>query len=1082
MFKRWISILVLGCILFTGLSFEASAENVFLGFSDEDLTASGIKFEATRHLTIGHPDISGEGYAAQPFIPGNEPITGVRLFLRIGDNATVTVEIRKDLSDDPQSVVYSSSHPLTSDPHFTMDWWHLSFTRALKLDAGQTYYLVFWSQTYHSSCQACTTVGNVDKPGMEALFKPENSSNFQTISKKCYGFRLITDPSARADGYPFLMDDGNLLLHDCEEVHAFSRHGEETKIALDRWNMTYGKASLSVSSGKAEPDGRLLSAYVDFDHPADISGYAFLYADVLIPRTVPADFKLTFGLLDADGENGIRTEVDATGFPAGWQRLCLPIKDMTAVGTGSVSKIRMLSIGAEGNGIGDGLKLNFDHILLAKDKLPAYSEGYYTDEELDEVPDVSGIECTGIVSSLHGILYGDPTSDGVVNGLDASYAVSYAVGLEAFAERTFKAADVSGDDVVNSVDALLILQKESGRADPFPAQTGANDPPMREGYEADLSALTPGTMYTISTQAISQSLLGVMSHDAARLVASVQGLVNRQLSKTRIALVITETNSERWIPYIEEHSDILDGLKTERFLTFNQWMQAFIEPIRACGIVLWDPEVPATANLAATICGLDGYLPVKYDTKLGSLMNRLIDMGVPVKMDLCGMFRGEGLIPGTAMMSSGSAKCDVYLYALEKYASRCASDLLMYMPDGASATVGNPIYEEDTHSKSLDYNRFFNHDYGIYNRAFFFDLCPIDFEAPCDDPDQPIGTDVKTLREVLLNRYVRAAGDFGEIVGFPPWWFKYSAHNGWGSVVETSVESTFTLIIGQYNCYMDADGTLANCSIYTQYPLRDRYEAPANHKEVTETFDPDTVYLFMYTGDYDSAPWAVEHLIRAYDDPKRGTIPITWSLNPGLSRRVPMIFDYLYDNQTENDYFTAANSGAGYLRPQSLFQSQSDRFLPDGDKAWIKLNKELFEKFDLDAIGFLIGTPSDEVCFAYNQFAPVGSNTNSSAWSPADYAGTPYIRIKNGIGDPTTNSTDLQKQVEEMLNFAISMKQYHTAGFRTIKYTASEIEEVQETFLKLAAEKDPGTTYKFVDYKTYFAMLHESFSGLYVLE
>ena len=1068
---------LLTCILLSA-GIPVFADTAFSGFTEKDLKASGTQFAASHHLTIGNSATGTNYYAAQPFVPGEDPVVGCRLFLRIGDNATVTVEIRTALDEDPGSVLYSFSYPLVSDPHFTMDWWDFEFTRAVRLDPGRTYYLVFWCDTYHSSCQACSTSGTVQGLTHEALIRSEKGSSWQTLSKKCFGFEMLTDPDAQADGFPVAKPDGTLLLHDAETAHGFSRSDSGSTFYVDRKHMTEGAASVQVRAAQNPALNEIrLSAFLDFDHIADLSAYRYLYFDLWTPGDIDPSLDLEISFVRS-GDAKVRWKtVSLTGLEAGWHRMVFDLTQMEKGTDGDLTSITGVRLFASGSRRPDGLTLSFDHILMSGEEIPSFRDRYYTDEELNAHTDVSWIDYPAKTSSMADLLFGDPNGDGRIDRADALLAVRYAVGMDSPDVRPFRACDVNGDDRINARDALLILKKEAGRLDDFQPGNVYSDPPVRPDFEVTAAGLERGKIYTISTNVIAQATLNVMGHDAARLVASLQGLINRNFEKTGVLMVISDTNAERWVPYIREHSDLLDGMEEVRFPTFLQWVTGFAEQIRECGMILWDPDVPATANVAATICGLDGYLPVKYDERKGSLMSRLLALDVPVKMDLTGMFTGEGIIPGTALPSTGSAKCDAYLWALEKYADRCSDDFLMYLPDGASAVTGNPIYEEDIHSKSLDYNRFYNHDYGIYRRAFFFDLSPIEGEYPCDDPDQPLGTDTDTLRAILLNRYGRADGLFGEIVGFPPWWFKYSNHNDWGSLDPTVVESTFTSIIGLYNCYMDADGTLPNCSLYTQYPLKERYTANANHKPVEEVFDPDTVYLFMYTGDYDSSPWAVVHLCEAYDDPARGTFPITWSVNPGLCRRVPMVFEYLYENQTENDYFTAANNGVGYIRPQSLFQSTSARTLPDADREWVRLNKEYFERFDMDAVGFLIGTPSDPVCLAYNQFAPVGSNTNSAGWAPTVYAGAPYVRIKNGIGDPAKTDAELTNQVRDMLGFAQSMKEYHTAGFRTIKYTASQLKQVQDAFLEYAAVHDPGTTYKFVDYRTYFAMLEAANTG-----
>ena len=122
--------------------------------------------------------------------------------------------------------------------------------------------------------------------------------------------------------------------------------------------------------------------------------------------------------------------------------------------------------------------------------------------------------------------------------------------------------------------------------------------------------------------------------------------------------------------------------------------------------------------------------------------------------------------------------------------------MIAYMPDGAGCVTTNPIYS-DSDAKSAFGNNIYDHDYLIANACFFFDLSPVGTEVPCDDKTQQVGTDLKTLRKILQKQYDRNSGKFSQVIGFPPWWIKYTTHNGWGSLPGTTVEWMFTDIATQ---------------------------------------------------------------------------------------------------------------------------------------------------------------------------------------------------------------------------------------------------------------------------------------------
>lgn len=60
------------------------------------------------------------------------------------------------------------------------------------------------------------------------------------------------------------------------------------------------------------------------------------------------------------------------------------------------------------------------------------------------------------------VLLGDINGDGVVNTIDARWALQAASGIRTLSDAQSAAADVNGDGTVNTVDARWILQAASG--------------------------------------------------------------------------------------------------------------------------------------------------------------------------------------------------------------------------------------------------------------------------------------------------------------------------------------------------------------------------------------------------------------------------------------------------------------------------------------------------------------------------------------------------------------------------------------------------------------------------------------------
>ena len=91
--------------------------------------------------------------------------------------------------------------------------------------------------------------------------------------------------------------------------------------------------------------------------------------------------------------------------------------------------------------------------------------------------------------------------------------------------------------------------------------------------------------------------------------------------------------------------------KTKQLANMDAFWETFKEQLKSCGMVLWDPDVPATANVAVTVCGTDGYLPVMEG---GAVYEKACRLSALKLLNLCDKFTGvEGTkIPDTDVMSS----------------------------------------------------------------------------------------------------------------------------------------------------------------------------------------------------------------------------------------------------------------------------------------------------------------------------------------------------------------------------------------------------------------------------------------------
>ena len=640
-------------------------------------------------------------------------------------------------------------------------------------------------------------------------------------------------------------------------------------------------------------------------------------------------------------------------------------------------------------------------------------------------------------------------------------------------------------------------------------------------YVVNTDSIKPYTLYKITENAAYNSS-GSIDYDYYRLIHTLQGLVNRDFGMdskhTSVMYTIdyTDANSDRgdvdatWLDYIDDSDSILrkssaaevgDGLTQVSITSWSTFYNTFKDVIKSCGIVLWDGNVPATANVATTICGLDGYLPVLASSPLHT---ELVNAGVPVKLNLVGMFKNgqQGTnITGTSVASTGSAKNDAYIWAVNKYFNRCSSQYLGYVLDGAATLRGYSAYADHITAKQCGWNgvigvvkgaQLANHDYFIARRMFLFDLLPYGGEAASDDPAQvngqaSIGADLATLKFILQRRYERANGAFGQLIGFPPWWGKYAKEISLGNQPATYLEWVFTELITCYNVAKEADAAqpseMSNGSVY--YKCVPKKSSYTNTTAPMENFgyDQNTFYYTIYVGDYDSSAWLKYNVPTFFSDSRRGTLALMWSINPNLSYRVPMVFDYMYEKKTAKDYFVGGDGGAGYIIPEALFHDSPLAYMgekrPSGNAAagtiFANYSKPFYNRYGMNMTGFIINGAQHaitrNVASSISSYSPLLNFTNCHYTPNVRYNNTYFVHCQNQVfpGQYDVMYSHASSYMGSGINFS---------AYRTVGLTPTEISDLVLGFNSYAESK--GMNVRYLDPITYYYVLRDSNTSTYL--
>lgn len=479
--------------------------------------------------------------------------------------------------------------------------------------------------------------------------------------------------------------------------------------------------------------------------------------------------------------------------------------------------------------------------------------------------------------------------------------------------------------------------------------------------------------------------------DIMHLTATLQGVVNRGEARLYINYVDKDgvwIDNYWWDKYRQEGEWLADR-DTVQIKDVEDAVNRYRKNIK--GAVVYDSNVASTSNVASSLAGIEDLIAIRLDTAANSLYTRLIVNGpqIPVKIwlvnsDGSSLFTGEGVIKDTDIESTGSKKNDAYIWFIEKYlkAGKCNTRYAAYYID--------QYWRQKPNATVANHHQLTNHDFFVSKGAFFFDLSPWDDEPSTDELSQPEGTDVNTLKLFLEEAYKQNKGEeFCYIGGFPSWAFKYTAHAG-GKHQDVETEWEFSRIISAYNAFKDADaiglGALANSSFWQHFPLKDKY----NQRWVTPEelhkkgyTDANGIvhlngrcYIIFYVGDFDSSAWITQTTPGIWDNPDRGKVPMMWSISPVLQERVPMVLHNFRETATPNDYFVAADNGAGYLMPGMLQEPRPLSGYKSGLDAWAKHCKKYYDKWDLTITGFVIDGEAPglnkEGLDCYASFSPNG--------------------------------------------------------------------------------------------------------------
>jgi len=531
------------------------------------------------------------------------------------------------------------------------------------------------------------------------------------------------------------------------------------------------------------------------------------------------------------------------------------------------------------------------------------------------------------------------------------------------------------------------------------------------------------------------------SYDEAMAVACLQGIINRESPEVYV-LSRKNTRPEFWLDLLSKDGRWLQGRERKPLSDISALVKLAGDRLK--GAIIWDPAMPASANVATIIAGVqDGVVlsPEFADRYLAQWR-------LPVIKDLRGQFTGA---------ETGSKKNDAYRWAVREYLAkgRCSSHRLCLFEDSFSTRARGDI------------GYVLTHDWAVKNRAFVFDLSPWGDEKPLDDPGQRLGLDLETYRLILAETLRHSAGKrMTELTGFFAF-SKYSnmpGHKSAHEPVPTEWETVW--LISPYNFYQNTvSSDCFNQSLHSQAPRKPLKQ----HRSAKKVPLENKTYLCILMADYDSATPLYDFLPNHWHNRDRGKVPLAWGINPNLLETYPDLIAYFYSTASAADTFTADASAAGYMNPNRVRKE----YLP----LFVEHNRRFFREADMTLAPMVLDwdQPSPDVKDAFRQFAPDGFATivddmhgnGGKLLAPHVWKGMPVLELINDA----CNFTSPEQTAGSMAR-TITRRGSQAPGFYFFRITWVNPTNIADTLTALR-RKRPDLNIEVLDPYTFCALFKE---------
>ena len=137
----------------------------------------------------------------------------------------------------------------------------------------------------------------------------------------------------------------------------------------------------------------------------------------------------------------------------------------------------------------------------------------------------------------------------------------------------------------------------------------------------------------------------------------------------------------------------------------------------------------------------------------------------------------------------------------------------------------------------------------------------------------------------------------------------------------------------------------ANATVYAG--MDHTLQAPAAPKKPPLE---NKIYITVYLSDGDNIQYCQHAMAKLWEDKKRGTMPVNWTVSPALVDLGPQLLNYYYKTATPNDFFASGPSGLGYAL---LYDAHNHKWYNTGGEAfdrYVQLTENYLKKSGIRVI------------------------------------------------------------------------------------------------------------------------------------